>query len=230
MSARAEQWVLRGEGLVALARLGDMPAPLPSGVAQLPGPGLLSAVRYTDSTVGPFLELAVAVPARVGGRPGWARTLVVVDRPNVRTAIKAQWGLPVMVGSLRWIARNDERELVWEERDLVVRGRGRGPILPWLAWQPTFLERHHEPVIASGRMRGTLKLARVHVHVFPGDELAPLAGSHPGAVLRGLQHRRGPARVLRTGHLLAPRPAATPEPALATPEASLASRAIEAVR
>jgi hypothetical protein len=216
MAGPGDTWVLRGEGLVAFARCGGLPLTLPDGVVRMPGPGLVSALRYTDSTVGPFLELSIAVPARVRGRLGWCRTLVVVDRPEVRTAVRAHWGLPASVGTLRWFARDDERELVWEERDLVVRGRGRGPVFPWATPQPLFLERHHEPVVAPGRMHGTLKLARVRVQVFPGDELAPLAGGHPGAVLRGLHHARGPVTVVRTGHLLAPRPATgSPEPVMA---------------
>jgi hypothetical protein len=86
-----------------------------------------------------------------------------------------------------------------------------------MAPQPLFLERNREPVIAPGRARGTLKVARVTVHTYPGDDLAALAGGHPGAVLRGLHHVRGPARVVRTAPVLAPRAAGSPEPVLFDP-------------
>jgi hypothetical protein len=217
VSGLGDTWELVGEGVAAVARFGHAPRVLPPGVTELPGPGLVTALRYTDSTVGPFLELALAVPARAGSHMGWCRVLVVVDRPEVRTAMRAHWGLPCTVGTLRWLARDQTRELVWEERDLVVRGRGRGPVLPWLTPQPLILERHGAPVIAPGRARGTLKLSRVTVQTYPGDELAPVAGGHPGVVLRGLHHNRGPARALRGPGLLPARSANTPEPALCEP-------------
>jgi hypothetical protein len=217
MTGLGDTWELSGEGIACLARLHAIERVLPTGVTEMPGPGLVTALRYSTSTVGPYLELAVAVPARVGGHMGWCRVLVVVDRPEVRSAVRTHWGLPCTVGSLRWLAREESREMVWEERDLVVRARGRGPVIPWLSPQPLFLERHREPVIAPGRARGTLKLARVEMHTYPGDELAPLAGHHPGAVLRGLHHIRGPARLLHAAHLLAPRPVSSPEPVMYEP-------------
>src|SRR4051812_2677622 len=63
-------WALVGECMVAVvsgrARGHNRGrAELPLGVSRLPGPALVVAMRYTDSPVGPFLELAVAEPARL---------------------------------------------------------------------------------------------------------------------------------------------------------------------
>ena len=59
-------WALAGESIVGLARgAGRRPCFHP-GCARMPGPSLLAATRYTDSPIGPFVELIVGHPPR-----GW---------------------------------------------------------------------------------------------------------------------------------------------------------------
>ena len=222
MAGPGDAWTMRGEGLVVLARSRGLPWELPDGVSAMPGPSIVTALRYTDSTVGPFLELSIAVPARVGGHVGWCRTLVVVDRPEVRTAVRAHWGLPVALGSLRWLARDDERELVWEERDFVVRGTGRGPVLPWASPQPLFLERHHEPVVAPGQHARHVEAGPRACAAVPRRRLGAARRPTSGCRPAGPAPRGGPP-VVRTGHLLAPGPlTGSPEPVMASRVVDLA--------
>lgn len=218
MTNEPGSWVLRGEAIVAFgARRPARPA-LPAGLASVPGPAMVTATRYTHSPVGPFLELAVAEPVRLGARLGWCRTLVVVDRHDVRIGDRLQWGFPAEIGLLRWFVRDGERELIWDEHDLVVRGRPHGPAMPWLSPQRTLQERNREPVVVPGHVRGLARPARVSVQTMPGDALAGLAGRHVGLVVSGL-HRvwrdaRTPAR-LRPSLTGSPLPAARPpEPAI----------------
>ena len=92
----------------------------------MPGPLVVSAARFTESPVGPYLELSVAEPARLGARIGLCMTLMVVDSPESRLGGRLNWGLPKQLGTLRWLAEGDQRTLAWEDCDLVVRGARRG--------------------------------------------------------------------------------------------------------
>lgn len=188
MSPPASAWNLEGEAIVAYTSRRPQRPPLPPGLSTLPGPALVSAARYTHSPFGPFLELAVAEPVRLGARMGWCRTLVVVDRSDVRIDDRLQWGFPAELGLLRWFARGDERELVWENHDLVVRGHPHGPPMPYFSPQRTLQERNREPIVVPGHARGMARAARVTVHTMPGDSFAGLAGRHVGLMISGL-HR-----------------------------------------
>src|SRR4051812_18410761 len=132
MSAPVAPWALAGESLVALARCGAPSGPLPAGLARLPGPALVVANRYTDSPVGPYLELAIGFPARLGVRPGWSFTTMVVDSADARKGGQLNWGFPKELGKLLWRHDGDERELRWLDRDICVRGTPGSLVLPFL--------------------------------------------------------------------------------------------------
>src|SRR4051812_42511057 len=117
-------WALVGECLVALVSgraRPRSPGGLPVGVSRLPGPALVVAMRYTDSPVGPFLELAVAEPARLGLRPGLCVTTSVVSASPARVGGRLGWGFPRELGRLTWGRDGDGASLRWEDRGLEVR-------------------------------------------------------------------------------------------------------------
>src|SRR5689334_13253033 len=121
-------WALVGECILGVVRGGRRRHPtwegrMPSGVSPLPGPVIVLAVRYTESPVGPFLELAIAEPARVGLRVAFCVTTSVVSAPPARVGGRLGWGLPRELGRLTWTADGDDRALRWDERGIEVRGR-----------------------------------------------------------------------------------------------------------
>lgn len=152
----------------------------------MPGLALVSAARYTSSPVGPYLELMVAVPARLGLRMGWCATTVVTNRQDARIGGCLNWGFPIQMGNLFWHSRDDERELVWEDRDLTVRGRARGFRVPLAAPVRALQERGDGPVVVPGSLWGRVRPAALAVQTFPGDDLSWLAGRHPGVLVSGL--------------------------------------------
>lgn len=152
------------------------------------GPWLVAGARYTGSPVGPYTELAVAQPARIGLRFGWCVQLMAVDSAESRVGGRIHWGFPKELATLRWEEDGAARVLTWEERGVVVRGRPLGP--PWPALVPVraLQQRGEEPVVVPGRLRGLARFARVEVEVEDADdELVALAGRHPGAAVRGMQ-------------------------------------------
>lgn len=183
-------WVLGGESIVGLARWRGPAPPLPPALRPAPGPWVVAAVRYTGSPVGPYLELAVAQPARIGVRPGWCVQVMVVDSPASRIGGRLHWGLPKELGTLRWDEEGREAALTWEEKGVVVRGRPLpGPPLPWLVPVRALQQRGDGPVHVPGRLRGTGRLSTVRVEVDEqrAPDLLPLAGRHPGVHVRGMQ-------------------------------------------
>lgn len=207
-------WSVSGESLVGLARRPEPIGPVPWGLRPLPGPVLVMAVCYADSPVGPYLELAVGEPARLGVRPGWCITTMVVDSADSRIGGKLNWGYPKQLGSLVWNSDGPERELRWVERDIVVRGRVAGPPLPVLLPVRTLQRRGDGPVVVPGRLRGRARPARVEVEAPEDDALASLTGRHPGVHVAGMHLVVRPARqpVGLASSLRAPLRA--PEPAL----------------
>lgn len=179
-------WLLRGEAIVALARSRGRHSMLPAGVRPAPGPSLLTATRFTSSPVGPFLQLAIAEPARIGPRLGWCLTTVVVDNPQARLGHQLNWGVPAQLGSLRWLARDERRELVWQERDLILRAEAHGPAVPLVLPLRAVQRRPDGPVVVPGHLGGRARWARPALHVVPDDNLAPLAGEHLGLLLEGV--------------------------------------------
>jgi hypothetical protein len=174
----------------------------------------VSAVRYSDSPVGPYFELSIGEPARLGARPGLCLTTMVVTNAEARIGGRLNWGFPKEVGSLRWRSVDDERVIVWEERGIVVRGRPLGRPLPVLVPLRALQRRGDGPVVVPGRLRGRAHLARVELEVPHDDVLAPLAGPHRGVLLTGMRFVIAPARLPSglTSTLRAPLRA--PEPAL----------------
>src|SRR5439155_1679442 len=164
-------WALVGECVVGVVRRRKLASTLPAGIHRLPGPCVVTAVRYSDSPVGPYLELAVGEPARLGARPGLCVTTMVVTTAEARVGGRLNWGFPKEVGALRWRSHGDEREVVWEDRDIVVRGRPWGPAPPLLVPMRALQRRGDGPVVVPGRLRGRAQLARVELEVPDGDAL-----------------------------------------------------------
>jgi hypothetical protein len=187
-------WELAGECIVAVVRPPADRPPLPVGLHPVPGPLVVTATRFTESPVGPYLELSVAEPARVGARIGLCMTLMVVDSPESRLAGRLNWGLPKQLGTLRWLADGDERTLAWEDRDVVVRGVPAGPSVPMIAPIRSLQRRTDGVVVIGGRLRGQARPARIEITAPDADGLAGLAGPHRGMVLSGLRMVLSPAR------------------------------------
>lgn len=186
-------WALRGEALVALSF--TRPAlDLPEGVDSAPGPVSIAAVRYTDSPVGPFLQLMVLVPARLGGRMGWSAVVAVVDKADAVVGLNMSWGIPATQGELRWFARDGVRQLLWEDRDLSVKARGRGFGVPMVMPHRLLQARADGPVVVPDRYWGLFRPALVTVEVSPRDALDCLGGRHLGATVDGVHRTIAPAR------------------------------------
>lgn len=209
-------WSFTGECVLAWVRTRTAPVRLPPGVHGLPGWAAVAAARYTHSPVGPYLELSVAVPARLGLRPGLCVTTMVVNAAGARAGCRANWGLPAEVGTLRWGVDGSERSMVWEERGLVVRGVPSGPAIPAMVPVRSVQGRADGPVLVPRRFFALTRLARVHVDVVDDDDsLAWLAGPHAGAVQSGVRMLVRPAR-RPTGLWSSLRaPLRVPEPAVA---------------
>lgn len=190
---------------------------LPPGLRTSPGPAAVVASRFTASPVGAYDELTVAVPARVGLRPGLAAVLAVVNNAEARLGARRNWGLPAELGTLVWsMAAGGAEVLRWEERDIEVMGERRGPGLPILVPLRSVQRRSDGPVVVPRRLWGLARAARVSIEVETDDDFAWLAGPHPGAMVSGsgvvMQPARRPIGLLSS--LRAPLWA--PEPALAT--------------
>ena len=214
MSAPHAPWTIGGECVVAFVRRPRPVPDLPDGFRPLPGPHMVVAASYADSPVGPYLELGVARPARLGARPGLCFTTMVVTSTDSRVGGRLNWGFPKELGTLRWSADGDERELWWEERGIVLRGRPTGPALPVLAGLRSLQRRSDGPVVVPGRVRGRARWGRVEIKVPEGDALAGLAGPHRGVVMGGMRLVVHPARSPRGLASTLRAPLRAPEPAL----------------
>lgn len=214
MSAPVAPWALTGESLVAVARGGAAAGTVPVGMGRLPGPSVIIANRYTDSPVGPYLELAVGCVARLGPRPGWCFTVMVVDSAEARMGGRLNWGFPKELGKLLWRQDGDERELRWVDRDICVRGTPSRLVLPMLVPLRALQRRADGPVVVPARARGKARPAKITVYAPKDDPFAGLAGAYRGIHIAGLRFTVRPARhpVGLASTLLAPLRA--PEPAL----------------
>ena len=179
---------------------------LPAGLRPLPGPAVVWAGHWAQTPVGPFSELAVAVPARLGLRPGLCITMSVVNNADARLAGRLGWGMPRQLGSLRWLRLGPQRTLTWAERDVEVQADVRPGAGPFTKALRGLQHRGDGPVVVPARLSGWIRRARVKIAVPAGDGLEPLAGSRRGWIVSGrtlvLEPSRSPRGLLRT--LLAP--------------------------
>lgn len=176
----------------------------------------MTAVHYADSPVGPYSELAVSEPARLGLRIGMCVTTMVVTSPDSRVGGIVNWGFPKELGTLAWTALDAGVELAWKERDVRVASRPIGRHgLPALVPMRSVQRRADGPVVVPGRVRGWARPARVSVTVADADDpLAAYAGTHWGVQVRGLHLRMDAART-PSGLLSSLRaPLQVPEPAV----------------
>lgn len=219
-------WRLKGRVLVGWlqvpsggldAVLGGAAARRLAGLRRSLGPGAIVAASYTDSPVGAYDELTLAVPARIGMRPGMAAIVTVVNNADARRAAHRNWGIPCEVGALRWSLSLEDAgaTLSWEERGLSVTGVPTGPALPFLVAMRSVQHRTDGPVVVPRRLWGRARLARTMVSVEPEDPLVWADGAHPGVVIEGMRMVMHPARRPH-GVLSSLRaPLRAPEPALA---------------
>ncbi len=211
-------WVLTGEWMAtAVARSRNARALLPAELGQMPGPVVLVGASYDDSPVGPFVELAVAVPARVGLlRPGYAVVAAAVSVAPARLGYRVNWGLPAEFGKLSWEADADTRRIEWEERGLSITLRCRGLSFPAFVPVRAVQRRADGPVVVPRRVRARGRLGRATVDVPTEDYLAELAGSHRGALLSSARFVVRPAR--RPAGIMSSlrAPLTVPEPATAS--------------
>ncbi len=205
MDAPAAPWALSGECVAATVRPGTG-AVLPPGVHAVPGPRLVLGARYDQSPVGPYLELAVCVPARIGARVGLCVTTMVVNTVDARRGGRVNWGLPKELGTLDWSEDGETRILHWAERDLTLRGSPIGPPMPTFVPFRLLQRAADEPVTATARLKGRGRLARVVVEVAADDPLAWAGGTHAGTVVSSACLAMGEASAVRTARV-AGRPA-----------------------
>lgn len=199
-------WIGTGECVVGLARcpagIGTPPSPL----RRTRGPVLIVAARYTSSPVGPYLEIVVSEPVRVGLRFGMCATVMVVNSVGSCEAGRAHWGFPKEIGTLSWSSQGEEVSLRWEERAVVVSGRPVGRSFPAIVPFRSLQTRADGPVRFGGSATGRARCCRMEVEVEPGDPLAPLAGRHPAIHLTAGRVRMDAARRLQMAPATRPKP------------------------
>lgn len=201
-------WSLAGEVIVAFVPkpVGGDAAVLPPGLQPLPGPAVVWAGHWAQTPVGPFTELAVAVPARLGLRFGLCVTMSVVNNADARMAGRDGWGMPRQLGSLRWLASGAQRTLGWADRGLEVRAEVRPGAGPFTKALRGLQRREDGLVVVPARLSGWIRRARVTIDVPPGDGLSPIGGTRSGWIISGrtlvLEPSRRPTGLMRT--LVAP--------------------------
>jgi hypothetical protein len=217
MTAPHAPWNLTGECAVAWARWRGGRPSLPPELSSLPGPCVVTAARFDQSPVGPYRELAVGEPARLGARPGMCVTTMVVDSADSRLGGRVNWGFPKELGTLRWDCVDEERALHWEERQVTVRAVPYGPPVPVILPVRSLQRRADGMVVVPGRLWGRGRLSRVQIEVLAGDPLIGVAGRHPGLLVSGLHLVIDPARHPRGLTATFRAPLRAPEPALSLP-------------
>lgn len=215
MTAPHAPWSLTGECMLAWARGRDARVrELPGDLQALPGPCMVTAARFESSPVGPYLELAVSEPARLGARPGMCVTTMVVDSHDSRVGGRLNWGFPKELGALVWDSSGEERTLVWEERSLRVHAVPGGPSVPVFLPMRALQRRADGMVVVPGHLRGRARVSRIDIETAEGDALAGLAGFHRGLLVSGLKLVVDPARRPHGFAATLRAPLRAPEPAL----------------
>lgn len=192
-------WTLGGEWIVAAVDKPEgWPRP-PRPLRPVPGPLVLVAGRYHHSPVGPYTELAVGHPVRVGLRLALHVSLMVVDSTESRRQGRELWGFPKDVATLDWRVDGARRTLRWVERGVEVSATAGRLALPTPIPLRGLQWRDDGPVVVRGRLLAWVHPGHVDVSVGDDDELlAPLAGRHRGAVLSGMSLVVGPATPVRS--------------------------------
>ncbi len=193
MAPPGPPWRLHGECAVAFVRAGP-DDPLPHGFERLPGPSVLIAARYTDSPVGPYVELALARPARRAARFGLCVTTMAVDSSESVAGARSNWGFPKELSQLRWRTEGHGSCLVSEDLGLEVKARPHGPEVPLAAPLWCLQQRADGPVQVPGRLRGRFRLAGLHADAKTSDRLQFVDGHHRGVVVTKLRLEIGAAR------------------------------------
>lgn len=189
-------WLLSGEVIVVFLprpTLGEA-AVLPPDLRPLPGPAVLWAGHWAQTPVGPFSELAVAVPARLGLRLGLCITFSVVTHAGARMAGRLGWGMPRQLGDLRWVAMGPGRRLEWWDREMEVTAQARRTSRPFAAGLRALQRGADGPLVVPTRLRGWARRAEVLVTVAPGDGLEQLGGLRKGWLVSGRQVVLEPSR------------------------------------
>jgi hypothetical protein len=172
-----ERVTLRGEGLIALSRPGAAAGGPPAGVATLPGPCLIAALRSgDDGGAGLFLLR----PVHVGMRPALCVTAAVVPDHSTRARLQQWAGIPAEIGHLDWIVDGRYREVTWSERGWVLAGSvGK---MGWpLAFAFSLAQlRADEPTLLPVRTAGMLRRAAVRLEIPDDDPMKGLGGLHLG--------------------------------------------------
>jgi hypothetical protein len=188
-------WHLSGELIAAfVARRPGRRGRLPEGLAPLPGPALLVAVSFADSPVGPYIELSLSEPARLGARLGVCVTACAVSTASSRVDYRLNWGLPAERGALAWEVDGPVRRLVWADRGVTIEGRASLLRVPFYVPGRSLQQRSDGPVMVPRRLWGWLGVGRVVVDAPEADPLSWAQGGHPGGVMTGMRMVVDPAR------------------------------------
>jgi hypothetical protein len=161
--------------------------PLPVAFERLPGPFLLITARYTDSPVGPYMELAVARPARLGARFGLCVTTMAVSSSDSVVGGRSNWGFPKELSQLSWSTNEQGSSLLSEDLGVEASVRPRGPEVPLVAPLFCLQRRADGPVHVLGWLRGRFRPARVHVDAKASDHLQFVDGHHQGIMVNKLR-------------------------------------------
>ena len=159
-----------------------------------PGPRLVVAASYSWSPVGPYLEVAVAEPARACLRPGLRVTTMAVDSPGSCEAGRRYWGFPKELATLEWEHDGGQRLLRWEEQGLEVKATPVGPRVPLVLPGWAIQQQGDSPVAVPLRLRGKARLARVQLVSRPGGPFSYLEGRRQGAIITTSTLVVGPSR------------------------------------
>jgi len=188
---------------------------LPCDLHAVPGPRLILGARYDQSPVGPYLELAVCEPARLGGRIGMCVTTMAVNTVEARRSGRLNWGMPKEMATLDWAADGDARIVSWAERGITIRAVPIGPTLPALMPFRSIQVGADGPLAATARLRGRARLARVEVQLADDDPLAWTGGGHAGVIVSSARFVMGEACPAVRPQAPRGRTRPAPEPALA---------------
>jgi len=188
----AQEWASAGEVAVALIGGRRPSSDLAPHVKRLPGPGLVVAVRFQASPIGPFTELSVMEPVRRGVHVGMSITRSVVDDDRARRDGFGHWGLPPELGALRWTHDGEAVEVRWDEEGLDLRVEPTRRPVPVVVPMRLLQARNSDPVIGPARIRGLMRVGRAEIGAPAEGAFGMWAGAHRGALIAAQRIRMGP--------------------------------------